>query len=318
MRPTHPAYFNAHSEQGVLRVSIAVTLVMAVLGLIFILLTGSLTIIFDTVYELIDLVMTLLALLVVKLIMASTSHGVIHRKVAERFSMGFWHLEPMVLGLNAMLLMGASVYGLISAINSLLHGGRDVVFSYAIFYAVLSLIVELAGLIFVKRANRSIGSEFLVLDAKAYVISAAISAAYLIAFVGASMAQNTRYDWLTSYIDPAVLALVCAITLPMPLSTVRRSLADILLITPLELKQQVDEVGVAIVQRHGFISHKAYVARVGRGRQIELNFVVPAEAPARSLREWDRLRDEIGAALGEDTPNRSLSIIFTSDPEWVH
>jgi len=34
--------------------------------------------------------------------------------------MGFWHLEPIVLGLNGVLLTGAAIYALINAIGSIL------------------------------------------------------------------------------------------------------------------------------------------------------------------------------------------------------
>ena len=61
----------------------------------------------------------------------------------------------------------------------------------------------------------------------------------------------------------------------------------------------------------------AYVAKVGRGRQIELYFIVPAGWPARALEEWDALRDEIGEAIGGDSPDRWLTIVFTTDREWA-
>ena len=63
---------------------------------------------------------------------------------------------------------------------------------------------------------------------------------------------------------------------------VRQALADILLVTPQDLKSHVDRVARAAAARHGFLGHRAYVARVGRGRQIELFFIVPQGAPART------------------------------------
>lgn len=103
----------------------------------------------------------------------------------------------------------------------------------------------------------------------------------------------------------------------MPVAAVRRALADILLVTPADLKQHVDEVAGTIVQRHGFVSCRAHDARVGRGRQIELCFIIPAAWPARRLEEWDAIRDEIGALIGRDSPDRWMTIVFTTDPEWA-
>jgi len=98
---------------------------------------------------------------------------------------------------------------------------------------------------------------------------------------------------------------------------VRRALAGILLVTPPELQAHVDAVARDIVARHGFVEHRSYVAQVGRGEQIELFFVVREDDPPRPLVEWDQLRDEIGDALGEASPDRWLTIMFTTDREWT-
>lgn len=305
------------SEQGVLRISIVFTIFMAGLGVVFGLLSGSSAIIFDGVYELTDALMTTLALLVANLVAATSANGFIQKKLAERFTMGFWHLEPMVLGLNGTLLIVAAIYALITAVDSFLSGGRDLAFDYAILYAVISLMVEVSMAIYAHRANRSIRSDLLALDAKGWLMSAAMSVAWLIAFVSGYLIQNTRYEWLAPYIDPAMLTFVCLVVIPMPVATVRQAVADILLVTPSDLKQQVDDVAQAVVGRYGFLSYRAYVARVGRGRQIELYFIVPTNLPPRPLEEWDRIRDEIGDTLGEASPDRWLTIVFTTDPEWA-
>lgn len=305
------------SEQGVLRISIWATVLLAGFGILFGLLSGSFAIVFDGIYSLMDAGMTVVALLVANLIASSTSGHPSKSRLVERFTMGFWHLEPMVLGLSGTLLMGTAIYALITAIDSLLSGGRDLVFSHAIVYAVVTLFAAVAMTLLVKRANRTIQSAFLALDAKSWLMSAALTAALLAAFVFGYLIQGTHLAWISPYIDPAVLALVSLVIIPIPADTVKQALADVLLVTPSDLKEHVDNVAQEIVQRYGFVSYRAYVARVGRGRQIELYFIVPTDWPAKKLEEWDQIRDEIGNALGEDSPDRWLTIVFTTDPEWA-
>lgn len=305
------------TEQGVLRISIAITIVLAGLGILFGLLSGSSSIVFDGVYSLTDATMTIVALLVSNLIAASTASGPARSKLVERFTMGFWHLEPMVLGLNGTLLMGAAIYALINAVESLIAGGRELVFGHAIIYAAVTVVAAIGMAIFDIRANHTIRSNFLALDARAWLMSAALTAALLVAFIFGYLIQGTNLEWVSPYIDPAVLALVCFVVIPMPVGTIRQALADVLLVTPATLKQHVDEVAQDIVHRYGFISYRAYVARVGRGRQIELYFIVPAGWPAKRLEEWDQIRDEVGELIGEDSPDRWLTIVFTTDPEWA-
>lgn len=305
------------TEQGVLRLSIAVTFVLAAAGIVFGLLSGSYAIVFDGVYALTDAIMTIVALVVAKLITSSTSNGAAGSKLVKHFTMGFWHLEPMVLGLNGILLTGAAIYALINAIGSIMSGGRHLSFDYAIAYAVLTMIIALFMAAFGKKANRALGSNFVALDAKAWLMSGSLSGALLVAFVFGYAIQGTRLAWMSPYVDPVTLALVCIVVIPIPAGTIKQAFADILLVTPSDLKDHVDGIAREIVRRHGFLSFRSYVARVGRGRQIELYFIVPKDGPAKKLEEWDRIRDEIGEAIGNDTPDRWLTIAFTTDPEWA-
>ena len=310
-------FFDLRSEQGVLRLSIAVTLFIAVIGVGFGLASGSFSIVFDGVYSLVDASMSGLSLVVVRLITAHTGAKRMSRKLRERFTMGFWHLEPMVLALNGILLTGVALYALINAASSLLEGGRDLEFGVALVYAVLTVSACLAMAIIEARANREINSDFVRLDVKGWVMSASITAALLIAFCFGIAVQGTEWQWLSPYIDPAVLGLVCLVIIPLPMSVVRQALADMFLVTPSDLKQHVDDVAEAFVSRHGLESYRAYVAKVGRSREIELYFIVPTSMSARTITEWDAWRDEIGDAIGGEGPDRWLTVVFTGDPEWA-
>lgn len=311
------SFFDLSDERGVLRTSIAVTFIISSLGIGFGLISGSFSIAFDGVYALIDGGMSLLSLVVVNLITSYALAGHSSRKLRERFSFGLWHLEPMVLGLNGTLLISAALYALVTAVGSLLRGGRDLEFGAALTYAVVTVIVCSAIALVEWRANRTIKSEFIRLDVRGWIMSTGITAALLIAFLIGWAVQGTSWQWISPYIDPAVLAVVCALIIPLPISTVRQALADIFLITPSDLKARLDAVAAAFVAKHGFVSYRAYAARVGRSKMIELYFIVPADAPARTIGEWDVLRDEIGALVGDEGPDRWLTIVFTGDPEWA-
>lgn len=312
-----PGFFSLSTEAGVLRTSIAVTLVVSTAGILFGLLSGSFSITFDGLYSLVDASMSLLALIVVNLINAHTRARNLSVRLKERFSMGFWHLEPMVLALNSVLLIGVAIYALINAISSLMAGGRDLEFGLAIFYAVIT-VSACAGIALLEaRANRKLNSDFIRLDVRSWIMAGGITAALLVAFCIGYAVQGTALEWISPYIDPAVLALVCLVIIPLPVNTLRRALADVFLVTPAELKQQVDEVAQAFVEKHGFASFRSYVARIGRGRQIEVYFILPPDLPARTIEEWDALREEVATALGEKNPDRWLIVTFTGDRSWA-
>lgn len=310
-------YLNLKSEDGILRLSIFSTIFLSILGVIFGLLSSSSTIIFDSIYAMIDAMMTALALIVAKLITASTSKDFINSKLERHFTMGFWHLEPIILGVNGILLIGVATYAFINAIDSFLLGGREILFGYAIVITLISLVIELNLGLYIKRVNQTINSQFLNLDAISWLVSAFMSLGFIIAFSFGYIIKDTKLQYLTPYIDPLVLIIVCIFIIPMPFKSVKQALSDILLVTPLELEQQVRVVAKNIVDKYGFDSFRTYVARVGRGRQIELYFIVPKDYPSKKLEDWDSLRDEIEKEFGEEDPNLWLTIVFTTDLEWA-
>ncbi|HCL54837.1 MAG TPA: cation transporter [Pseudomonas sp.] len=312
-----PGFFDITSEQGLLRTSIAVTLFIASIGIAFGLASGSFSIVFDGVYSLVDASMSGLSLMVVRLITSHASSLQMSRKLRERFTMGFWHLEPMVLALNGILLSGVAIYALINAVSSLLEGGRHLEFGIAMVYAALTVTACVSIAVIEGKANRKLRSDFVAMDVKGWVMSASITAALLIAFCFGYAVQGTSLEWVSPYIDPAVLALVCLVIVPLPMSVVRQALADIFLVTPGDLKQHVDAVAQAFVERHGLQSYRAYVAKVGRRPWIELYFIVPPQMAAKTIEQWDAWRNEIGEAIGGEGPNRWLTVVFTGDPEWA-
>ena len=81
-------FFDLRSEQGVLRLSIAVTLFIAVIGVGFGLASGSFSIVFDGVYSLVDASMSGLSLVVVRLITAHTDASCAS---ASPWASGIWN-----------------------------------------------------------------------------------------------------------------------------------------------------------------------------------------------------------------------------------
>ncbi|WP_442579350.1 cation diffusion facilitator family transporter [Mesorhizobium sp. ASY16-5R] len=305
------------NEQRLLRISIYATVVVASFGVVLGLLSGSFSIVFDGVYSLGDAGMTALALWISSLIVRSAQHEKPYGRLHGRFTMGFWHLEPIVLLLNGTLLIAVAVYALINAIANILEGGHELRFDYAIIYAVITVVICLTMAWLEGRANRRLQSDFIALDVRAWIMSGGITLALLIAFVTGYAVKGTPLDWIAPYVDPAALALVCVVIIPLPIGTVRQALSDILLIAPTDLKTHVDQVAAETIKRHGFLSHRAYVARVGRAIQIEIYFIVPRGQPPKAIEEWDHIRDEVGQAVGEEGHDRWLTIAFTGNISWA-
>ncbi|ADO42536.1 cation diffusion facilitator family transporter [Ketogulonicigenium vulgare] len=305
------------TEEVILRRSIIATFIIAAYGVTLGLWSGSAAVIFDSAYSLIDASMTVLSLVVASLILRSAAPDGLSHRLRSRFSMGFWHLEPIVLALNGMMLIIISAYGLMNAIISIGHGGREPDFGIGLIYAVTTLFVYFGMMAWETRHNRRIKSELIALDIRSWLMGGSITAALLVSFVIALILQRTEHAWMVPYVDPVILAVISLGLMPLPIPIVRQAFSEIFLMTPMELKADVDAICERAVAQHGFLDYRAYVAKIGRGLQIEIYFIVAPDTPTQSITAWDALRNDIATQIGQPGPDRWLTIVFTADHAWA-
>ncbi|WP_420098779.1 cation diffusion facilitator family transporter [Corynebacterium sp.] len=300
------------TEQQALRVSLVSVLILSCLGIGFGLVSGSSAIMFDGVFSLVDAVMSVVSIVLAGLIADSTARG-----LSRRFSMGFWHFEPLVLCLNAVVMMSVAGYALLQAVTAVLDGGREVEFGPAVVYTVVVLL--LAGVTAVAEhcANRTIGSALVAMDVKGWVMSAGVTGALLIAFVIGMVIDGTSYAHLMPYVDPVVLIIVATVLIPVPLRTLVRALSEIALVTPPDLHAEGRAVADRVVAEEGFLGADVYAAQVGRSRQVEIAFRVSPDTPPRPLTEWHGIRQAVSAELGGDNPDNWIAVWFTTDSPEV-
>jgi predicted Co/Zn/Cd cation transporter (cation efflux family) len=152
-------------EQGTLKFSIALTVLLGVLGVASGLVTGSQAIIFDGMYSFVDVVPTVVSLLVVKLIDRGTSH---------RFQYGYWHLEPLVAVLRDAILAVACIYAGIDAVKALSSGGHAVEYDLAALWAGILSVIGIVMTWFLARRAKALKSPMLELDARSWVVSTSL------------------------------------------------------------------------------------------------------------------------------------------------
>lgn len=295
-------------EARLLRLSIGATLLVAVAGVLFGLASGSLAILFDGLISVVDAGITWLMLIVARLVA---------REANQRFQYGYWHLEPLVVAVNAALLMMLVVFGFLGAVQNLRAGGHTPALGPAVLYAVLVVLICTGTWFWMWRQNRRIESALVRIDMKGWAMSGVMTAALLIAFGAGMLMQDTPLAPLVPYIDPSVLALLSLAVLPVPWKEAKSAFRDIFRIVPAELDQQVQAVMDAFIARHGFRSYESYVTTTGRARFIEISVLAPEGMPPRRIEYFDELRAEIGADIGHAGPDRWLTISFTVDPEQL-
>ena len=295
-------------EQRLLLLSASCGLVLAFVAIAIGLWTGAKSIVFDGMYSVVDVGMTLCAWCVARLI--ARGHD-------RRFQFGYWHIEPMLALLNGAVLLFACLYALVDGLSAVIAGGRAVDFGFGIAYAAIASVVSLGFFILVSRHGRGLGSTLLDLDARSWLLGGLLSAGLCLSLGAAALLEGTAFQTWAVYVDPAILIVLALALTPLPIKTIFAAGREILQIAPRDLDVQVREVAKAVARRHGFIEHRSYVVKVGRARFVEMGFVAPSAQSAVRLADLDAIRQEIAEAMGGLQPGYWLTVDFTADRRWI-
>ena len=295
-------------EQAQLRLSIAATFVVGVASVAFGLVLRSQSIAFDGFYSLVDVVLTTGSLAVSRLI---TQEG------SRRFQFGYWHLEPLMVVVNATVITTTCAYAAITAVHDLSEGGHEIRFGIGAAWAALVGIFSATMAIGIRRKARTLSSSLLDLDAKGWLIGASISLAVVAAFgIAALLGGNGLTHW-TPYIDSSILLLLTIALAPLPLRSLWQAMREVLQLAPNALDQSVRTVMQEVVREHGYVDFASYVAKIGRMRFIDIHILLPEGAALGTIGEVDTVRADIATRLGGDIRAEWLNIMFTSKRAWM-
>jgi len=295
-------------EQRILLLSTAVAAALSGGGVILGLVAGSMAIVFDGMFGFIEVVMSLIALYVIRLAT---------REPTRRFQYGYWHIEPMVLALYGGMLLLLVIWAFVDAIGSLLSGGSEVQLGWALAYSGVAAVAGFAMWAYERRENRSARSDWVLLDQRDWLMTGAASAAMLVAFAVAGMLAGSPYAFLAPYVDPATVAILSLAFAGLPIAALRQAGSEVLLIAPTELDQRVRATMDAIVEERGYLGYESYAAKVGRGAFIEIHILVDPNHNIGTAAEVDALRNEIANALDAHWPTVWLTVDLTADEEWA-
>ena len=295
------------AEQRALKFSIALTVLIGVLGAAIGLLTGSQAIIFDGIYSFVDVVLTAISLAVAKLL---THEG------SRRFQYGYSHLEPMAGTFGGAILALACVYAVINAVTDLTSGGHEVEYGFGAIWAGVLCVVGGGMALYMSRLSRALKSSLLSLDARSWLISGALSLAVLVGFMIATAIQGTAFSSWIPYVDSLVLLCAALAMLPVPLATVARAMREVLQVAPDELDQKVHAVMKQLVAERGFVDYSSHVAKIGRTQFVEIHVLVTPDSRIDTATA-DGIRREIAARLNASWPEFWLTVDFTADRVWL-
>ena len=297
-------------EQRTLALSIWGVVGVAAGSIAYGLFLESDVVILNGIFSLLSLIGAGLSLLAARLVVQPEN---------RRFPFGYSHLEPLVLSVNSFMVLLICLYALINGIERIRAGGNAVEADGVIWFGILSGAASLAMYLYERRVARRVDSSLIEADAREWLIDFGFSIVTLLGFAVLPFLEEPVRSMWARYADPVMVAAMALLAIPMPLSALRRSLREVLLMSDLEdeAARRLEAVMEAIRSEHDIARYVHHVVKTGRTRFIEVDIVVGSTFALQTVAEQDRLRERIWRALGLSLDEAWLSICVTGDPRWV-
>jgi cation diffusion facilitator family transporter len=298
-----------NDEATALRISAGANLFFGLLGIGFALLTQSGAILLDGFFSFVGFGIGLITLRVARLVAEPDD---------ESFNFGYAYFEPFLNAVRGLILLAVTGYALVSAINALLHGGREIVPGWALLYAVIAV----AGCFVLawtqRRAARATDSPLLRVDAKSWLLDGVLSVVVAGAFLGALLMQGTRWDSAVSYVDPLLVTVLVLLILPVPLRIIRDNLGELLRMAPEpEVQNDVRRRLSDALEEYGFSKTSVRMIAAGRYFYVLNHIVVSSDFRVRRVAELDAIRTRIDRALEGVHQRPVVDTVFTEAERWM-
>ncbi|WP_419240534.1 cation diffusion facilitator family transporter [Photobacterium leiognathi] len=295
-------------ERMALKISLAGTIFVASLGIGYGLYVGSNAILLDGMFSFLSMGMTGLSLYTAYLVSKPDD---------EQFQFGYAHFEPLINVVNGLLILITCLFAFITGVQTIMHGGHDIVLGDAIIYAVLSTVSCFSIYFFETHIARSVDSELVRVDSQEWLVDAILSAAILVGFILVVIFDALGYSKWNAYVDPILVTTLSIAASILPIKVLRRNLKEVLLVAPQDSAQEhVVQVIAELSEKYDFDDYTHHFAKIGRQYDLEINILVKDENKW-TTKQQDRIRQIIWDRLEDDLGETWLSVSFTAQERWL-
>jgi predicted Co/Zn/Cd cation transporter (cation efflux family) len=304
-------------ERALLRFSVWMAIFFAVLGIVWGMAIQSGAILFDGIYSGFSIILSMLSILSLRMI-GMTEDPMAKLDGDERFPFGRVGIEPLVVALKSIVIIGVCLYAVVTSVLLLLNGGSVATSSLlGMLYAGISIVLCLFSWLYLKIRGK--GLPMLVqAESEQWLIDTVFSGVVLAGFTISYALTYAGYETLVPFIDPGIVLLGSLYFIRVPLLRFASCMRELLMMAPAEdikltLQEHVDRVAAA----HGFTRAVVRSAKVGRELTVDIAFLAHSEFGSVDIDQLDTVREEVREALSDLGYRIWMNVIFTKDSYWA-
>jgi cation diffusion facilitator family transporter len=303
-----PAVMTARLERSGLVLSVVGALGMAALGLGFAALTGSSAVLLDGLFSLVGFAVGLVALRVATLVQQPDD---------EHFHFGYAAYEPVLNLAKGLIIAFITLFAALTAVDSIMRGGRVIRGELAAVYAVVAALGCLAIAAAQRRAAQRTGSPLLKVDVANWLVDGLMSGAVAVAFVVVVLVKDSAVGHLVPYADPAIVLLLSLLSAPIPIRIIRSNWSQLVGRAPDQEVQRIAQAKIddALAGEVG-LEPRLRLLETGRWLYVQVYVVVGPERRDITIDDLDRVRERICRSLSEERADIGIDVVFTTDESW--
>lgn len=297
------------TESYLLKISTLGTLFFAVLGIAWGWTVKSEMILFDGMYSLGGVILSLLALM---------GSIYINKKDYEKYPFGKKMIEPLIVIIKSLAIFIMCIYSLTGSIKDLINGGNEVQYGYALIYALISTLGCGIAYFFLKKKGKAINSSLVNIESSQWLMDTLLSMGVLVGFLIANIIKHTEFIWLNRYLDPLMVIICSSVFIKMPIKSFGDGLKELLEFKADDsITLEIDKLVEGIEREYNFEDTITRVSKTGNDLRIEIDFIYNEESNIKVLDEMDSLREKIFNSLSHINYEKWLNVSFTKDKKWA-
>ncbi len=290
-------------ERRALALSIATGFVLAAVGIIIGVITGSQIILFDGFYTFLGIGLSWMALRVSHLVATGPT---------VRYPFGREALTPLIIGVEGVALLATCSYATFNAVLTIVHGGARIPSGWSLAYAVVALVLPIGLWSWMRRSAREF--ELVSAEATQWLAGGILGLGMLLAFIFARLIVGTAWAPAARYVDPSLVIVTCLAFVVPPVQMIRTTFIELVEGSPdtelaLPAREAVDEVAATF----GLGDQRLRMTKIGRKFYVEIDFVVD---PSWNVAQSDAVRHLLATKLDSLALDLWLTVEFTADPTW--
>lgn len=297
------------TESYLLKISTLGTLFFAVLGIAWGWTVKSEMILFDGMYSLGGVILSLLALM---------GSIYINKKDYEKYPFGKKMIEPLIVIIKSLAIFIMCIYSLTGSIKELIAGGNEVQYGYALIYALISTLGCGIAYFFLKKKGKAINSSLVNIESSQWLMDTLLSMGVLVGFLIANIIKHTEFIWFNRYLDPLMVIICSSVFIKMPIKSFGDGLKELLEFKADDsITLEIDKLVEGIEREYKFEDTITRVSKTGNDLRIEIDFIYNEESNIKALDEMDSLREKIFNSLSHINYEKWLNVSFTKDKKWA-